>query len=247
MNIILIENQELNGDETVLEDHRASHIVKILRSAEGDVLKVGIVDGMRGEGRIVSIRKKYPHRVVLQLSLNEQPQQTPPIDLVLALPRPIMLKRILSQVTSLGIGHLHLINANRVEKSFWEATLLEYEEYRKHLVIGLEQCVDTRLPTVSIHDRFKPFVEDFLPGKLSSYSHLLVADPSGEKRLVNSIDAPAGRLLLAVGPEGGWVEYELEQFRNCGFSICTIGPRILKVDTAVIALHGYISACLEKT
>ncbi len=247
MNIILIENQELNGDEVVLEDHRASHIVKILRSEEGDVLKVGVVDGLRGEGRIISIRKKFPHRVILKLNIHDQPQPEPRIDLILALPRPIMLKRILSQVTSLGIGHLYLINANRVEKSFWESTLLMEEEYRKHLITGLEQCVDTRLPTISFHDRFKPFIEDFLPERLARYSHCLVADPSGEHVLARCIDSSAERLVLAVGPEGGWVDYELDKFRKCNFSICTIGERILKVDTAVIALHGYISACFDNT
>lgn len=246
MNIILIENQELNGDEVVLEDHRASHIVKILRSEEGDTLKVGIVDGMRGEGRIVSLKKKYPHRAVLKIELKEPSLPEPRLDLILALPRPIMLKRILSQVTALGIGHIYLINANRVEKSFWESTLLEQNEYRKHLVTGLEQCVDTRLPTISIHERFKPFVEDFLPERLADYSHCLVADPSGETVLANSVSSPVERLLLAVGPEGGWVEYELKKFSAYRFSICTIGERILKVDTAVIALHGYISACLDK-
>lgn len=245
MNIILIENQELNGDEIVLDDHRASHIVKILRSEEGDVLKVGVVNGMRGEGTIMSIKKKFPHRVVLTVCLVDQPQPKPAIDLILALPRPIMLKRILSQVTALGIGHLYLINANRVEKSFWESNLLTEEEYRKHLITGLEQCVDTRLPSISLHERFKPFVEDVLPEKLQHYSHCLVADPSGENVLKKSIDASVGRLVLAVGPEGGWVDYELEKFRGCGFSICTIGDRILKVDTAVVALHGYISACLQ--
>lgn len=246
MNIILIENQELNGDEVVLEDHRASHIVKILRSEEGDTLKFGVIEGMRGEAEIVSIKRKYPHRVVLRVTLQEPPRPRSKIDLVLALPRPIMLKRILSQVTALGIGHLYLINANRVEKSFWESTLLEQGEYRKHLVSGLEQSVDTRLPTISIHNRFKPFAEDVLPERVEYYSHSIVADPSGNRVLAEAILPPANRILLAVGPEGGWVEYELEKFEKAGFTICTIGERILKVDTAVIALHGYISACFAK-
>lgn len=245
MNIILAEPDEVNDLRLTVTDRRAEHIVKVLRSELGNRVRVGLIDGQTGWGTISVIQKKYPFYVELLLDLRNPPGKLPVLDLILALPRPIMLKRILSQVTSLGVGTIHLINANRVEKSFWEATVLQPEEYRIHLLHGLEQAVDTRLPDIQVHRKFKPFIEDFFPSITGDYGQLLLAHPAGGKRLGDVVDDSGGRIGLAVGPEGGWVDYEVMKFQEQGFCCCTIGERILKVDTAVIALHSRISALLE--
>ncbi len=242
MNIILAEAAEVVDRQLILTDYRAEHIVKVLRSEIGDRLRVGLVNGLRGYGIILAMQKKYPFSISLDLDLSEAPGALPLLVLILALPRPIMLKRILSQVTALGVGTIHLINANRVEKSFWEAGLLQPQEYRAHLLHGLEQAVDTRMPVIRLHPKFKPFVEDFCPSLVGDYSNLLLADPAGEHSLVDAVGDKNGRILLAVGPEGGWVDYEVQKFREQGFLCCSIGERILKVDTAIIALHASITA-----
>lgn len=245
MNIILAEAAEVVDRQLTLTDYRAEHIVKVLRSEIGDRLRVGLINGLRGYGSISALQKKYPFSVSLDLDLTEPPGTLPPLDLILALPRPIMLKRVLSQVTALGVGTIHLINANRVEKSFWEAGLLDPQEYRPHLLHGLEQAVDTRMPEIKLHPKFKPFVEDYCPSIVGDYSDLLLADPAGEHPLADGVREKNGRILLAVGPEGGWVPFELQKFREQGFLCCTIGERILKVDTAIIALHASITALRE--
>lgn len=242
MNIILAEAAEVVDRQLTITDYRAEHIVKVLRSEIGDRLRVGLINGLRGVGIISALQKKYPFSVSLDLELSDPPGVLPPLDLILALPRPIMLKRILSQVTALGVGTIHLINAKRVEKSFWEAGLLQPQEYRPHLLHGLEQAVDTRMPEIRLHPKFKPFIEDFCPSLVGDYSYLLLADPAGEHPLVDAVGDKSGRILLAVGPEGGWVEYEVQKFREQGFLCCSIGERILKVDTAIIALHASITA-----
>jgi 16S rRNA (uracil1498-N3)-methyltransferase len=245
MNIILVELEEVTDDRVVLADHRAQHIVKVLKSHPGDIIRVGILNGRKGTGRILDVSDGRPYRVEIVLDLREEAGLRPKIDLLLALPRPIMLKRIFSQAAALGFGSITLINANRVEKSFWEAGLLSEESYRGHLIHGLEQAVDTRLPEIFCYNRFKPFVEDILPGMMREYSHCLLAHPTGGRALKEVLTGTPGRILLAVGPEGGWVDYEVERFREQGFSAFTMGERILKVDTAVISLHGRLSALLE--
>jgi RsmE family RNA methyltransferase len=242
MNIILADAAEVVDRQLMLTDYRAEHIVKVLRSEIGDRLRVGLINGLRGYGTILAQRKKFPFSVVLDLDLSDPPGDLPPLDLILALPRPIMLKRVLSQVTALGVGTIHLINANRVEKSFWESGVLQPQEYRPHLQHGLEQAIDTRMPEIRLHAKFKPFIEDFCPSLVGAYRYLLLADPAGDHPLVNVIGEKTGRILLAVGPEGGWVDYEVQKFREQGFLCCTIGERILKVDTAIIALHATITA-----
>lgn len=245
MNIILVQAEEIQGNCVHLSDHRAEHIVKVLRADVGARVKVGCIDGALGEGYIVSLKKKYPFHVELKVDLAKAPRPKPYLDLILALPRPIMLKRILSQVTALGVGTIHLVNAKRVEKSFWGASILDPQEYRVHLLQGLEQAVDSRVPTVEIHEKFKPFVEDYLPGIVPEYDSAICAHPTGNMKLSEAITGGEGRVMLAIGPEGGWIDYEVEKFQEQQFACCTIGDRILKVDTAVIALHSQITALRE--
>lgn len=245
MNIILADAEEVDSRRLTLSDHRAKHIVKVLRAEVGDLVRVGLINGAMGTGTIVAIKPKYPFSVEMELNLDSQPRSIPFLDLILALPRPIMLKRILSQVTALGVGSIHLINASRVEKSFWEAGILKSEEYYAHLIHGLEQAVDTRLPSVHIYPKFKTFIEDIFPSLAQNYHHLLLAHPTGEQQLGDVIGSKDSRVALAVGPEGGWIDYEVEKFQEQGFHSCSIGERILKVDTAVIALHARISALRE--
>jgi 16S rRNA (uracil1498-N3)-methyltransferase len=242
MNIILAEAEECRDNRLFVDDRRAEHLVKVLHAAPGDVLRVGIVNGRRGLGRVLSLSSKYPFSATLEIEWEDTLPDSPFLDLILALPRPIMLKRVFSQVAALGVGTIHLVHANRVEKSFWEAGILQPREYRNHLLLGLEQAVDTRLPEVMIHPRFKPFVEDLCPTLAGAYSQRLVADPNGDRPLAKMSFPATGRVLLAVGPEGGWVPYELEKFREQGFCCVSFGSRILKVDTAIVALHAAVTA-----
>jgi len=245
MNIILVEEQEIHGGRVVLDDRRAVHIHKVLRATVGDRVRVGLVNGPMGSGTLTSVVTGRPPRVELTVELSEHPADRPEIDIILALPRPIMLRRILSQVAALGIGTLFVIQANRVEKSFWDSSLVEEHEYLEHLRHGLEQAVDTRLPHVRIFKKFKPFAEDFLPQVKGDYRFRILAHPYGTSTLAGYLEPGPGRILLAVGPEGGWVDFEVERFAAQGFRCCSIGERILKVDTAVVALHARISAIRE--
>ncbi len=245
MNIILAESDEITDHFIHLTDHRAEHVVKVLRSEVGDEVRMGIVNGGKGKGEILALGKKHPFFVDLRVEISELQPKVPQLDLILALPRPIMLKRILSQVSALGVGEIHLIHANRVEKSFWGASVVAERGFKTYLVQGLEQAVETRLPKIFLHRKFKPFIEDYYPGIRDSYCYHLLAHPGGQTSLQQEIGGKPGRALFAIGPEGGWVDYEVQKFKEQGFVDCSIGERILKVDTAVIALHARISLLME--
>jgi len=245
VNIILAESDEITDKQIRLIDYRAEHIIKVLRSQVGDMVRFGIISGGRGQAEIIDLKKKYPFFVDLSIEISDLQVTVPPVDLILALPRPIMLKRILSQVTALGVGTIHLVNANRVEKSFWEASIVAENRFRPYLLQGLEQAVDTRLPRISLHRRFKPFIEDFFPTIKDRCQVSIIAHPGSQSTLQQNVERESGRVALAVGPEGGWVDYEVGKFREQGFIDCSIGKRILKVDTAVTALHARISLLLE--
>jgi len=239
MNLLLFESDEVTNDNIVyLQDRRSEHIIKILGCRPGDRIRAGIINGPAGTGEILAITGKGKNsQVTLRFTPHGFLHIKPNVDLILGLVRPIMLKRLLAQITSMGIGRIFLINANRVEKSFFAATLLKDENYRPYLVQGLEQSKDTSLPLVSIHERFKPFLEDFVPTIADSYSKMLVADPGADIKMQHLGDFEyGGRVLLAVGPEGGWVDFEIEKFVEQFFVPVSLGKRILRTDTAVVAL-----------
>jgi len=241
MNLILISSAELGGDNVVfLQDRRSEHIVNILKCRRGDKVKIGLIDGPVGNGRILEIsacKSVNEPRVALKVVLDGLPLPLPCVDLILALPRPIMLKRILGQATTMGISRLFLINAGRVEKSFFSASLLRAENYRPYLLRGLEQAMDTSVPKVFIYNRFKPFMEDTLPDIAKNCPLRLLAHPTATPLPPQADKQPStARIILAVGPEGGWVDFEVHKFSESGFKPFSLGPRILRVDTAVVAL-----------
>lgn len=241
MNIILLDNDEINGDHTTLKDHRAEHIVKVLRSSRGDRVTVGIINGKTGYGIIKEIVGRKPYLVKLQLALERYPDIAPPIDILLALPRPIVFKRIISHLTTLGVRRILVVNAAKVEKSYWESSVVSENGWQRHVLEGLEQAVDTRLVDISFYRGFKPFMQEIVPVIKDRYQQMLVAHPHTTNSLAEVYRAGASPVLLAIGPEGGWNEYELDQMGLRGFDQFTLGARVLRVETAVNALHGAIS------
>ena len=230
MNLILLENQDFLGPTLVrLRGRRKQHIVDVHRAAVGDRLKVGKLEGRIGTGEIIALSD---HELTMEVHLERQPPPTLPVTLLLALPRPKMLRRILQTISSMGVKQLYLINSYRVDKSFWGSPLLCQDKLREQLILGLEQACDTVLPVIHQRPRFKPFVEDELPGIIGSSSAFL-AHP--DSNTVCPVEFPRPT-TLAIGPEGGFIPYELEKFRSCGFQPVSLGARILRVETAVPVL-----------
>jgi RsmE family RNA methyltransferase len=232
LNLLLIEADELVQSQVILTGRRAEHLRKVLKVVPGDTIRLGVVQGRIGTGRVLAIEGDA---VRLAVDLTSQPESDLHVELILALPRPIMLQRILKQGTVLGVRRFHLIRSRRVEKSFFHSPVLEPDKIRGLLLEGMEQAMDTWLPEVTIHQRFQPFIEDVVPTLIGQG---LIADPGGAGTLAGiPVSGKQGqRLLLAVGPEGGWSDHELQCFADQGFYGFTMGNRILHVDTAVVSL-----------
>ena len=177
MNLLLFEQHELDADRLSLSDQRAKHIHTVLKLKVGDTLRIGVVHGNMGRGKIMSMED---NAVELAVQLDCTPPAPPEVELILALPRPIMLQRILKQATVMGVRRFHLIRSAKVEKSFFQTPVLEPKKIKELLLEGLTQAVDTYLPEVLIHPRFKPFVQDIVP-TLTGYG--LLAHPGGAAEL----------------------------------------------------------------
>lgn len=230
MNLITLEQSDLIAPTHArITGRRLQHIRQVHRAAPGDRLRVGLLNGEIGSGEILTLDDDA---IELEITLGAQPPAPLPLTLILALPRPKMLKRTIQHVTALGVKKLYLINAYRVEKSYWQTPWLSEEKLREQCLLGLEQAVDTLMPQIELRKRFKPFVEDELP-EIAADSLKLVAHPVTDKPCPIDIDEPT---TLAVGPEGGFIPYEVEKLQEAGFESVHLGPRILRVETALPVL-----------
>lgn len=232
MNLILLTENDFKQTNIVeLRDRRAKHVAYIHRASIGDELRVGLINGKTGRGIVTRLSSDS---IELSVSLEDAPPAPLPMKLFLALPRPKFLSRILQSVASLGIKDIYLFNSYRVEKVYWSCTQLHEDSVRENLVLGLEQARDTVLPNVHLRRLFRPFVEDELPSLIQG-ENALVAHPMAKTECPRGVSRPVS---LAVGPEGGFIEYEIEKLSEAGFSPVTLSQRILKVETAITFLIG---------
>ena len=238
MNLILLEPAALHDGRATLEGAQARHALDVLRVAPGQDIRVGVIDGAIGTGRVTRVGTD---RVELHCTLGETPPE-PDVDLLLALPRPKVMRRLWAQLAALGVGRIIVTNAARVERNYFDTHVLDPEFYRPLLIEGLQQAQDTRLPRVSVHRRFRPLVEDELDA-LSSADSRLAAHPSTKATAIGGAWPPAAaRVLLAVGPEGGWDDFELGLLNERRFSLVSLGARTLRADTACVALLAALRA-----
>lgn len=236
MNLILLSPDDFTSADvvTLRDERRVKHILNIQKVSPGDRLKVGLINGNTGEGLVSSVSDK---QVSMRVSLTTPPPPASNISLILALPRPPMLKRILQTISTLGVKELVLLQSARVDKSYWQTPQLRDEKIHEELILGLEQARDTRLPQIHFARRFRPFVEDSLQELLGSRQGF-IAHPYAQQVSPHNV---THETVLAIGPEGGFLEKEVEAFCERGFEGITLGPRILRVETAVTYLLGRFS------
>ena len=254
MNRILFEPGEVSADGTaVFSGPRAEHVLNVLHGAVGQVLKTGVVDGPVGTSVVESIEPQPPDpatglaqgRIAVRCT-HDGAAVAPWADLLLAPPRPRAMKRLLPQLVQMGVGRIVLVGAEKVEKAFWGAQLLKPEVYRPLLLDGLMQAGTTALPTIQVEKSFRHYVEkgrfeaDFAGQTRRVLAHPYVRAPEAGARTDPGSAPVSGarkeRTLVAIGPEGGWTDAEVALLEAHGFARLSLGPRILRTDTAAIAL-----------
>lgn len=234
MNLVLVFAEDFSGDSVVvLRGRRADHVRDVHRAAVGDELVVGVAGGRIGRGKVVRLGEE----VEMEVMLDRDPAPPLGITLVLALPRPKVLNRVVAAIASLGIKRLFLINAWRVEKSYWKSPRLSEENLRAQAVIGVEQARDTILPQIETRRLFRPFVEEELPSIIAG-SISLLAHPYATEDCPRAIEEP---VTLVIGPEGGFIQKEIDSLEKIGFKPVTMGPRILRVETAIATIIGRLA------
>lgn len=237
MNLLLLHPEDqVDHQHWQISGRRAEHLRRVRGVMPGQQVLAGAVGGQIGTAELLADDGTTQH---FHFRGDRPPPAPLPLTLILALPRPKMLKRILIDATSLGIKKIVLLNSFKVEKSFWQTPELKQALLSEKMILGLEQACDTVLPSLTLERRFRPFVEDRLPA-LSRHSLRLLAHPGDYPALPSA--GLTQQVTLAIGPEGGWTDFEVELLREAGFECHSFGQRILRVETAVPAIIGRLMA-----
>ncbi len=229
--ILLFEKDFVSNNKVLLKDRRLAHVLEYYKVSAGSTLKVGLLNNLIGEGIITDITNTS---LEMEIALSENPPEILPATLVLAMPRPKALKRIIQHATALGVKKIYIIKTWKVDKSYWETPVLTEENLQEQMILGLEQAKDTIMPEIQIRKLFKPFAEDELPEIIKDKLAIL-AHPYTDTEFPRNIKEPS---VIAIGTDGGFIPYEVEMLEKIGFATYSLGARILRTDTAVSYILG---------
>jgi len=243
----------LPKNATIISDaQQITHIKEVLKSKVGDSITIGQMGGYIGKATIAEI---HANEVLLtDVILDKKPPAKLDLTVILALPRPKVLRRLIMDMTSLGVNRLIIVNSYRTQKSYWQSPLLKRID--EFVFEGLQQAIDTVPLEVEFQKRFKPFVEDDFPALLvdkegvkekgraviahpyasqswKAYLEGLKSKNSHENNHKNSMPK-----ILCIGAEGGWIDYEVDLLCKHGCTSVSLGERILRTETVVNVLLG---------
>lgn len=231
MNIVLLDQRQTQSDEWRLTAKRQlEHLTEHVKLQVGDTLKVGIRDGQRYLTEVLEVSEQ---QIRIKPLREEAVPDKLPVTLILALPRPKVLRRLIMDSVSMGVEKIILLHSYRVDKSYWQSPFLQQLE--QYITLGLEQAGDTVAPKIELYKRFKPFVEDVLPHLIAEDQPAYVAHPYAEHSMPYAI---AQRCSIVIGPEGGFIPYEIDLLIKNGCQAVSLGNRILRTETAVPYVVG---------
>ncbi|MEB6679354.1 16S rRNA (uracil(1498)-N(3))-methyltransferase [Acinetobacter lwoffii] len=231
MNIVLLDPRQTETELwSITSTRQLEHLQQHLQIQVGDTLKVGIREGLRYLTEIVEISEKAVRLKPLQ---EEAVPEKLPVTLIVALPRPKVLRRLIMDSVTLGVEKIILLHSYRVDKSYWQTPFLQ--QLNHYIELGLEQAGDTVAPQIELYKRFKPFVEDILPGLITSSRPAYVAHPYVEQAMPFAIEHPC---TIIIGPEGGFIPYEVDLLIKNGCQAVSLGNRIIRTETVIPYVLG---------
>ena len=228
MNLLLLNRSDLIAENKAeIFGKKVSHLNEILKLNPGNEVRVGVLGGKKGKGVIEKIETE---RAVISFELNEEPLPKIPLFVIVALARPKVLSRLISDLVSYGVSGIEIIQTYFGDKGYWENELFTKEGLDEAVAKGLEQSMDTIPPEISLIKRFGPYSNDVLP-EYPINSKCFIALP-GDFPNIGEIEKGKSN-VVAIGPERGFTKYEAAQFIKAGFLPVSLGNRIIRTEAAV--------------
>jgi 16S rRNA (uracil1498-N3)-methyltransferase len=219
---LLVEAEAFAGQRVEVTGEAYQHLFRARRTAVGEAVRV--VDGL-GHARWSRVESVDRRRGVLALAepadANEPPRA---VHLLVATPRPQRASWLVEKATEVGVAAIHFLHTERAPRNVGEGSA---GRLRRVAAAAVEQCHRARLPEITGPHPFAA-----IPQRAESCPHRLVLDTGAEAGpLAEEGTAP---VALAIGPEGGWSAEELHQLADWGFRAISLGPRILRIETAAV-------------
>ena len=235
MNLLLIDPGELRSDGTcTIFDRRAHHMRTVIGVEVGSTVRAGLLGGAVGTGEVI---KDDGSAITFKLSLTEPPPRPLDVELLLAVPRPKVITRTIEIIASFAVKRIDLTNAWRVDKSYLRSPRLDPGALALAARFGAEQGATTYIPTITVHDRLMAVLDERF-ARADAATQRLIAHPSAPP--IETVVTARMPTVLAIGPEGGWIERELDTFVERGFKPVSLGTPILRVEAAVASSLGQL-------
>lgn len=243
LNRLLLDPGETSpGQEVVLDGRRARHLLEVLRVAPGAALRAGIVDGPLGTATVIATAADT---VTVRFAATTAAPPPWAVTLVVAVPRPKVLSRLIQIAAAFGVEAIHLTRSWRVDKAYLESPRLAPDALSLDARLGAEQgaTTTTRLPVITQHARFMAMLDAVAvpaDGRAIALHPTTAALPAVpiERAIPPGTIAP---VIAAIGPEGGWIEREVATFAARGYAVVELARPILRVEAAVAALLGQLA------
>jgi len=227
---------EISGNRAALVGAHAEHLIRVLRARIGQEFDI-VADAVVRRGRVVTISD---NRVEFELG-EEVPAESAPVQLtlLLAIFKFDRMEWAIEKCTELGVSRIVPVIARRTESHLASASVKRVERWRRIALQAAEQSRRASPPEIADPIKLRKAIT--LDAELK-----VVLSEAEEQCQLRDISQPSGEVLLAVGPEGGWSEDELETFQKQGWLSVSLGPTILRAETAAVAAAAITMSALSR-
>jgi RsmE family RNA methyltransferase len=241
MNFLFVREHEIDEGRRIRIrlDRRFERLARAVALSPGTEFRVAAEGLGRGSGKVLELSASG--MCASFESAAEKSAARCDLDLILAAPRPKVLRRLVPGIVSMGLRSITLVNASGVKREYFDTHWLEPGNLEELIMLGLEQGGVCRYPSVRIEKRLKPYLEDCVGPRLNDELRLLCL-PGGSSRHAHA--GGAGIIRIAVGPETGWTDFEEAMFAAAGFVPLSLGEEHMACDVACIAAVGAVKAGL---
>ena len=222
----------VEGDKAWLLGPNANHLFRVLRVTPGQVFDVSAA----GVPRVGTVTFASPEQVEFHLGAVIESEALPQIAVCLSVFKFDRFEWALEKLTELGVTRIVPVIAQRTEKHLAKAAVARVERWRKLAHEASQQSRRVAPPEVAAAIALKQAIAQVQD------SRIVLAENEEQLSLKAALAESRPPLTLAIGPEGGWTEAEIELFASAGWKSASLGHTILRAETAAIAAVAVAAA-----
>jgi 16S rRNA (uracil1498-N3)-methyltransferase len=227
---------EISGDRAFLTGDHARHLAQVLRAKVGQEFEIATGGEIR-RGKVVGVD---PDRVEFELEEVVAEESSGVIIVAMSIFKFDRMEWAIEKCTELGVAQIVPVIAARTEKRLADASSKRVERWRRIATQAAEQSRRVTVPEVADPAKLNEALT------LGVGARIVLSEAEKDLDLRNAVPEGADSVALAFGPEGGWKEDELAAFGKAGWASASLGPTILRAETAAIAAVAVTASILNQ-